>query len=95
MEEQVPGVTNLHVSAILSEGDAEQLSKSSHSNAGGCAMDTGSGKGDITMLYEVRPGPCLYSYGVQVASIAGFPAEIIQEATEIAAQLEAPSGRFG
>ncbi|CAM9858570.1 unnamed protein product [Discosporangium mesarthrocarpum] len=42
----------------------------------------------ITMLYEVRPGPCLESFGVHVAKMAGFPSSVIREAKRKAAQLE-------
>jgi predicted Zn-dependent protease len=45
------------------------------------------------MLYEVKPGACARSYGVAVARLARFPAEIVEEAEAIASQLEYESAR--
>ncbi|CAM9157187.1 unnamed protein product [Ectocarpus sp. 4 AP-2014] len=42
----------------------------------------------ITMLYEVREGPCLESFGIHVATMAGFPRAVIREAKRKAATLE-------
>jgi DNA mismatch repair ATPase MutS len=43
---------------------------------------------DITMLYQVDPGPCEKSFGIEVAKIAKFPQSIIDSALKISADLE-------
>jgi DNA mismatch repair protein MSH2 len=43
---------------------------------------------DVLMEYAVQRGVCARSYGVQVAKMIGFPAEIVTEATSIAEKLD-------
>ena len=42
----------------------------------------------IVFLHSVKPGPASKSYGLQVASLAGVPREVIQQAHKKLAQLE-------
>ena len=50
--------------------------------------------GKITFLYEVnlKDGPCLESFGIKVAELAGFPDATLAVAKRKAADLEAPGG---
>lgn len=69
------GVVNCHVSA---------MSQSDNDDDGG---GTGGGS-DLTFLYEVKPGPCLESFGIQVAEMAQIPKSVIEDAKKKAKELE-------
>ncbi|MBI5787949.1 MAG: DNA mismatch repair protein MutS [Candidatus Schekmanbacteria bacterium] len=43
---------------------------------------------EIIFLYKIIPGGCDRSYGIQVAKLAGLPAQVIARAKEILANLE-------
>ncbi|MGC9003558.1 MAG: DNA mismatch repair protein MutS [bacterium] len=45
-------------------------------------------KGNIVFLYKIRPGATDKSYGIQVASLAGVPKEVLERAKEILEDLE-------
>ncbi|RMX65641.1 hypothetical protein DD238_005408 [Peronospora effusa] len=47
-----------------------------------------AGDREITMIYQVRDGPCMESFGVHVASMAGFPDSVIQCARRKSQELE-------
>jgi DNA mismatch repair protein MutS len=44
--------------------------------------------GDLVFLHEARPGPADRSYGVQVAKLAGVPAQVVGRAKEVLERLE-------
>lgn len=53
-----------------------------------CHLTAQSGDHGLTFLYEVRPGPCLQSFGIQVAEMAHVPHSVIQDAKRRAKELE-------
>ncbi|KAL7540395.1 hypothetical protein ACHAXR_010075, partial [Thalassiosira sp. AJA248-18] len=72
--------THFHELTALEEQEASVTN--SHVTA--CS----DGKNGLTFLYEVRPGPCLESFGIQVAEMANMPNSIISDAKRKAKQLE-------
>ena len=81
-----PGPTHFHELTQLADdhpGRARNRHVSAH-------VDDDTGK--ITFLYEVRDGPCLESFGIKVAELAGFPDATLAVAKRKAADLEAPGG---
>jgi len=44
--------------------------------------------GKVVMLHEVRQGQCDESFGVNIAKIAGFPEDVIEDATELLKKMD-------
>ena len=83
----VPGVRNCHVSARV-----QSLSPSPFAISHASSTSSGpESRGGLTFLYKVEPGVCSKSYGIEVARLADFPQEIVDEAEAISAALEEQS----
>ena len=53
-----------------------------------CHVTAQKGNHGLTFLYEIQPGPCLESFGIQVAEMANVPHTVIQDAKRRARLLE-------
>ena len=53
-----------------------------------CHVTAQKGVEGLTFLYAVKPGPCLESFGIQVAEMANVPTSVIQDAKRRARKLE-------
>jgi DNA mismatch repair protein MSH2 len=74
--------THFHELTALEE--QEEAVKNLHVTASGGGRDGG----ELVFLYEVKNGPCLESFGIQVAELASVPKEVIAEAKRKAKELE-------
>lgn len=72
--------THFHKLTALEERCA--VAKNCHVTA------TTAGKNGLTFMYEVRPGPCLESFGIQVAEMAHVPPVVVADAKRRAKHLE-------
>ncbi|KAL3908606.1 MAG: hypothetical protein SGILL_008422, partial [Bacillariaceae sp.] len=53
-----------------------------------CHVTAQKGSQGLTFLYQLRPGPCLESFGIQVAEMAHMPKVVIEDAKKRARELE-------
>jgi DNA mismatch repair protein MSH2 len=53
-----------------------------------CHVTAQKGDHGLTFLYEIQPGPCLESFGIQVAEMAQVPQRVVQDAKRRAQRLE-------
>jgi DNA mismatch repair protein MutS len=56
-------------------------------------LDATEHKGQLVFLHSVKPGPANQSYGLQVASLAGVPGEVIKRARKYLHYLEEQQNR--
>lgn len=71
-----------HFHELTSLEDRRAMVKNCHVTA---ATDPTNG---LTFMYEVKPGPCLESFGIQVAELASMPASVVADAKRRAKTLE-------
>ena len=53
-----------------------------------CHVTAQKGDHGLTFLYAIQPGPCLESFGIQVAEMAQVPSSVVEDAKRRARRLE-------
>ena len=66
-----------------------------HADAINLHMAAAEHRGGIVFLHEVRDGPASQSYGLQVARLAGLPAQVIRGARSLLTRLEQRAREHG
>jgi DNA mismatch repair protein MutS len=61
-------------------------------NCANVHLDATEHKGELVFLHAVKPGPANQSYGLQVASLAGVPKDVIRRARAYLRSLENQQG---
>ncbi len=62
-------------------------------NCGNVHLDATEHNGQLVFLHAVKPGPANQSYGLQVASLAGVPRDVIRRARAYLRSLESQQGQ--
>ena len=58
-----------------------------------CHVDAIASEKEFTLLYNVKPGSSNKSFGIEVAKLAGFPQEVVDNAQKFLMQAEMPKLR--
>ncbi len=80
--------THFHELTFLAEDKGPSLLNETKCAIANLHVDTLVKPSGVTMLYNVKPGPCLHSYGVHVAQHAQFPDVVVKDAEHLALRFE-------
>ena len=80
--------THFHELTLLADGNGPPTSSETHGAVVNLHVDTLVNQLGVTMLYNVKPGPCLQSYGIHVAQLARFPEAVVRDAEHISLRFE-------
>jgi DNA mismatch repair protein MSH2 len=88
LSKQMPNVVNKHVTALVQGKEVifallYRINTHFYFSTIAC---------QVVMLHTVLDGPCLESFGIHVAAMAGFPEDVVNEAKRKAEELEDTDG---